>query len=99
MVYFKASEYVLCTADKAEQIARIDQCITALLALQIDTTGDQSIEEYTVDNGQTKIQTRYRSTAQITNSIFALRKLRNEIRNEGNRVIRLIDSKNLRNRS
>ena len=83
-----------------ERIARINAIIDALLLAQIDNIGKEGVLEYSLDDGQTKISTTYRSTSDISQAVMALERIKQVYDNQlRGRVTRLIDSKNLPGRS
>lgn len=96
LYYSSAQAYIQSAATRKEKVEKIDAVIDALLVAMSGMTENEGIKEYSLDNGQTKIQTEYRSAAAVTASIQSLTKLKNDLINQGNRVVRLIDSKNLR---
>lgn len=94
-VYDSAAIYIESADTLQEMIVRIDQIIAALLsaALKAATTGN--IDEYSLDDGQTKIRTKYKGADQIYVAIANFRKLRQVYVNGINgRVFRLVDSSN-----
>ena len=50
----------------------------------LDNIGNEPITEYSLDDGQVKIRTVYRSVEQMTKAIEALEKIKNKLLNELN---------------
>jgi hypothetical protein len=80
-----------CTSLK-DKIARIDSVIVALEDAALKSAGKQSIDEYWMDDGQTKVKAIYRSTEDIANAILDFERVRQMYINRLNtRVITLKD--------
>lgn len=74
--YNRASVYLATkTSDKAK-ITAIDAIINTLLASAADAASNEGIEEYWLDDGQTKIKTVYRDSESIYKGIVAFQRLR-----------------------
>lgn len=75
----------------------VDAIIDALLLQAADTAGTSNYSEYYLDDGQTRISTKYRSVMDVQAGIFAFERLRQMYLNRLNgRMIRLVDGKNFR---
>jgi hypothetical protein len=95
MYYDSCAIYIDSATTVAARIVRIDAVIDALESSMLKAAAGENISEYSLDDGQTKISTVYRSTDQIMNSIMGLEKLKQYYINRLNgRVVRLVDSKN-----
>lgn len=99
--YESAYDYLSVSANDTDRIAKLDVLIDALYeaATRAATTGN--INSYLIDNGQTRINTEYRSIDAIKKDIEGLEKLKemyvvryNNTRN--GRMTRLVDEKNFR---
>ncbi len=66
------------------RLGRIESIIDALELLQISVIPNSDKKEYMLDDGQTRIQTEYRSAKEIAGAIEAYDKLANKIRNKLN---------------
>lgn len=97
MVFDSAYIYLeTCTTLQAK-IAGIDAIITALTASALKAAGTGNLQEYSLDDGQTKIRTAYRNTTEITNAIKSFISIKNIYINQLNgRHMRLVDGKNFR---
>lgn len=83
-----------CTTVRAKIVA-IDAIIAALMLTAAKAASTDNIEEYWLDDGQTKIKTLYRGTAAVFESINAFEKLKQMYINQLNgRIVRLVDGKN-----
>jgi len=91
--------FIDSVTDMAAKVEAIDAIIAALLVIATSAAGNEDIEEYTLDDGQTKIRTRYRGMSAILKAIQDYEKLRQMYLNRLNgRVIRLVDSRSVLNR-
>lgn len=91
--------YIDSVTDMVAKVEAIDAIIAALLVIATSAVGNEDIEEYTLDDGQTKIRTRYRGMSAILKAIQDYEKLRQMYLNRLNgRVIRLVDSRSVLNR-
>lgn len=98
LVFKSASEYVeTCTSVKA-QIAAIDAIVTALFLVALKAAENGDISQYSLDNGQTVVQTTYRTAKDVADSIAAFKAIRKSLVNDriGIGMVRLVDSKNFR---
>lgn len=97
VVYDSAAIYIDGATSIKDKIVRIDSIINALLITAAESASTDNIEEYQLDDGQTKIKTIYRGTDAIFKSIKSFETLREMYRNKLNgRVFRLVDSKSFR---
>lgn len=70
-------EYIQSRSSLDAKIAAIEALIDAMLLNTIDTIDDSGTMAYTMDDGQMKVTTQYRSTTDITNGIRSLERLKN----------------------
>lgn len=83
--------YIESATSLLERIARIDAIILALEGQLLTATSNSDIISYNLDDGQVKIQTQYRSIAEINRGIEGLDALRQRLINQLNgrqRVLR-----------
>jgi hypothetical protein len=89
------SIYIESQTTKKNKIIAIDKIIDALLMTAAKAAAGESISEYSLDDGQTKIRTVRRTSKEIMASIAAFQSLKQAYINEINgRVFRLVDAKN-----
>lgn len=99
VVYDSAANYVNSCTTLEARIAAIDNIISSLLTTALTAVGKGDIAEYSLDDGQTKIKTMYRSADEITKSIEGFEKIKQayinqlDVARHGRRT-RLVDSKN-----
>lgn len=94
--YDSAYIYIDSASDLRSKITRMDAIIEALEDAALKGAATGHLTEYSLDDGQTKIKTAYRSVNEIFNAINAFSRLRQLYINRSNgRVMRLVDSKNL----
>jgi hypothetical protein len=97
VVYDSASIYIEGATSLCDKISRIDTIIDALMTTALNAAANDNIEEYWLDDGQSKIKTIYRGTGQIMESIKSFETIKQLYVNRLNgRVVRLVDSKSLR---
>jgi hypothetical protein len=99
MVYYdSAAIYVESAKTLKEKITRIDAIITALETQALVAAGNSIIQEYSLDDGQTKIRTMYKSAKDVALSIDAFEAIKQRYINQLNgRMTRLVDGKNFTN--
>ena len=92
-------EYIIDSTSLKERYDRICAIIEALENQQLAAAGNTDVEEYTLDDGQTKIKTVYRSPEQIAKAIDNYEKIKNRVLAQmtGTRIMRLGDAKSIRN--
>jgi hypothetical protein len=100
-IYESSATYIREAATLKEKITRIDAIITALEETALTAAAGDNVTSYTLDNGQTKINTMYRSAADIASSITAFEKIRVRYLNQlnGGSIVRLVDSSNFTRRN
>ena len=88
--------YILDAADLREKITRIDAVITKLEEMALLGADNMDITETSLDDGQTKIKTIYRSAAEIASTITKYMVIKNRYISELNGCrMSLIDSRNV----
>ena len=94
-IYEKASDYLGEATTLQDRITRINNIIDALELKAVDATESQYIEEYSLNDGQTQIRTRYRGIKGITDAINAFETIRQRYINQlQGRGTRLVDGQN-----
>jgi len=97
-VYDSASIYIDSRTTLRAKITAIDAIIAALEVSALKAAEGESIEEYWLDDGQTKIKTIRRTSQEIAKSILSFEQIKQRYINTLNgRVFRLIDGKNFNN--
>ena len=89
--------YIETATGLLERYNRVCAIITALEE-QLQNTGAENsdVEEYALDDGQTKIRTLYRSPSQIADAIFKFEKIKEMLLNKLNgRTVALRDWRGL----
>jgi hypothetical protein len=101
IVYENWSIYVTSRTDLRGQIANIKAVMTALRQQRLEAAANGNIsnmQEYSLDDGQTKIKTVYRSLNEINNALKVLEQELQQCYNQLNgRMVRLVDGKNFNN--
>jgi len=94
-VYFDSAYiYITSVSDMKSRLAKVRQVIDALLDLQIEAAVNDNIDEYWLDDGQTRIKMNYRSSADIAKAITDLERIEQTYLNRLNgRTARLVDGK------
>lgn len=97
IIYTSEVNYLETCESLVAKITAIDAIITALLTAAATFSPKDGIQEYWLDDGQTKIKTIYKGVDQIWRSIDNFKRLKNEYKEQltGGRVMRLVDGKNL----
>jgi len=75
MIIYTTKEYIQSQESLDAKIAAIEALIDAMLLNTIDTIDDSGTMSYSMDDGQMKVTTAYRSASEITKGILALEKL------------------------
>ncbi len=110
MIFESIPQYLETVNSLVQRLEKIDlilnQMENSMLASQGNSqTGEQArpgvdlVEEYSLDDGQTKIRTKYRDVSAFIGSYGQLMKLRNMIQarlnnNISGRILKLMDSSN-----
>lgn len=98
MIYYdSASVYIATATTNAEKLAKVEAIIAALEDTALKSASNDDLSEYSLDDGQTKIKTVYRSTADVLKSLRGFEQLRQMYINRLNgRVVRLFDEGSFR---
>lgn len=96
-VYYDSADiYVETGTTLREKIVKVDAIIEALETSALKAAGKNSIQEYTLNDGQTTIRAAYRSASEVEASITAFERIRQRYINRLNgRHMRFVDGKNL----
>lgn len=100
VIYDSAKIYIQSCKTAKEKIVALEAIIDALLLSALDAASSAGIDEYSLDDGQTKIKTKYRSVTAIKEAIDGFTTLKNMYISQINgRHIRLVSSDSfIRNR-
>jgi len=101
IVYETCGLYVVAQKTIEDKIAAIDAVIDALIASSLDMAAKDSIQEYSLNDGQTIIKTIYKGSVGIASAIRDFQRIRNVYVNQlnGGRMVRLVDSKAFQRRN
>ncbi len=80
-VFIDCFDFIRCSTNTTDKIARIDAIIVALDDSMLAGALKANIEEYSLDDGQTKIKTVFRDVKSIENAITALERRKNRLIN------------------
>lgn len=100
---FYASErlYIQGASDLKDLIQRIDNIIPILITAMASAALEDDVEEYRLDDGQTRINVRKRGVQAMTESIRGLERIKqmyvNELNGHVNRLVNHEDVRFLRN--
>ena len=92
--YNNAAAYIETATSVKAKIACIDDIIAGLLNSALAAVENEDVDEYWLDDGQTKIKTIYRSSAQIMSAISKYRALKNQYLNQVNGHIMTLRDRN-----
>jgi len=97
VVYDSAAIYIQSATTLKGKIEKMDAIIAALEDAALDSASKSGIDQYSLDDGQSKIMTKYRSLEDINASITAFEMQRQRYVNRLNgRQVRLVDGRSLR---
>lgn len=98
IIYFDSADiYINQGVNVDDKIVRLNAIITALEDAILKGAATGNLSEYSLDDGQTKIRTVYRSLTEATNALTALETIRQRWINQKNgRHMRFMDGKNFR---
>lgn len=87
-------QYIIDSTSLKQRYDRIQSIITALENQQLLMVGNSDVVSYSLDDGQTRISTNYRSADQIAKAIEQYEKIlyRIEAQITGTRIVRLADA-------
>lgn len=88
-------QYVIDSVDLKQRYDRIKAIITALENQQLLSVGKAGTISYSLDDGQTRISTQYRSFDQVAKAIESYEKILTRIESQitGTRIVALRDAK------
>lgn len=99
VLYDSAKIYIESCTTLEAKIAGINLILDALESTALEAAGKGDVTEYSLDDGQTKIKTVYRSPMEVANAITAFETIKQRYVNKLNgRVVRMIDSKSFTRR-
>lgn len=95
MVYEGEASYIVTATDVNDRITRLRSIITALENQMIIAAADAGIDEYSMNDGQVTIRTKYRDPEAIAKAIEAFTKILDRLiaKSSGTRIISLRDAK------
>jgi hypothetical protein len=82
--FYTISQYIDCKTNLLEKIGAIDSMIAAMELKILDATGSAEYDEYSMDDGQMKVRTKYRSVEDVLAGIKALEQLKQRYVNRHN---------------
>lgn len=96
MVIFETCAiYISSQTTLKAKIAAIDAVIDALISSALIMAGNDSIQEYSLNDGQTIIKTIYKGSVGIASAIRDFQRIRNVYVNQLNgRMVRAVDGRN-----
>ena len=80
-IYLNFIEYIRCSENTQEKIARINAIIEALEDAELSGASKAHLEEYQLDDGQDKVKVIYSDLKSIENTILALEKRKQRLIN------------------
>ena len=84
MIIQTVKEYIQSKDSLIAKITAIEALIDAMLLNTIDAIEDSGTASYTLDDGQMKVSTEFRSAKEIASGVLALEKLLNNYTNKYN---------------
>lgn len=97
VTYHSETAYIRSASDLKSKIQRIDNIIEALEDVILNAAGNQDISSYSVDDGQTSINTSYRNVEEAEAAVERFERRRQKYLNQLNgRQIRLMDENNFK---
>ena len=91
------SQYLESKPDLLCKIKAINDLIAALELKLLDTVGTAGYDEYSMDDGQMKVRTKYRSTADVSAGITALEIIKQRYVNQHNGRVTVFRGGNITN--
>jgi hypothetical protein len=92
IVYSSIRVYIQSASELCDKIARLDQVIDALLLAAVGAAENSDVESYVLNDGQSTIQTNYRTPEDIAEAIEKFELIRQRYVNRFNgRIVRLVD--------
>lgn len=97
VIYDGAAKFIETATCLQDRVDKVQAIIDALYNTALVSAGNDDIEEYMLDDGQSKIRTIYKGTEAVLKSIHSFEKIKQMYINQINgRVVRMVDSKSLR---
>jgi len=97
VTYDSEFDYIASATSDKDKIAKMQAIINVLEETALKAATSQNIDEYWLDDGQTKIKTVYRGMKEIMAGTTAIDTLMQRYINRlQGRVVRLVDEKNFR---
>ncbi len=94
--YDKCGLYINSKTTARERIAAIDEIITALMGVVLESIGTANITEFTLNDGQTVIKGVYRKAQDVIDAVTDLERVKQFYINQINgRMHRAVEGKNL----
>lgn len=99
MIYYDSCAlYISSTQDPRERIKKIDLIIDMLMTTGLSSAENADVNEYSLDDGQSKIKTVFNSPDKVISAINGFEKIRNIYINRINgRVTRLVPGSSIIN--
>lgn len=90
-------QYIINSTSLKEKYDRLCSIVDALELQMVSAAANADVEAYTLDDGQTRINTQYRSSESIAKAIIMFERLKNSTLEKllGTRVIALRDAKSV----
>lgn len=82
--FYTISQYIECKTTLLDKINAIDAMIAAMELKIVDATGSAEYDEYSMDDGQMKVRTKYRSIEDVLAGIKSLETLKQRYVNRHN---------------
>jgi len=90
-------QYIIDSKSLKERYDRLCQIIAALELQMVSASANADIESYSLDDGQTRINTTYRSSESIAKAILGFEQIKTRVMEQllGTRVVALRDAKTI----
>jgi len=98
VIYQSFEQYIQSSTTIQDKIAKLDLVIDKLLDTALTSAGTDNYLEYSIDDGQSKVSTKYKGTDAVMRSVKAFEQLRDyyktKLENNTGRVTQLVDRRN-----
>ena len=91
---YSISNYIECRSTLHDKIVAINSLIEAMELKLLDVTESTAFDEYSMDDGQMKIRTKYRSVADVMVGLTGLEQLKQRYVNRLNGRVTVLRSGN-----
>jgi len=91
---YSISNYIECRSTLHDKIVAINSLIEAMELKLLDVTESTAFDEYSMDDGQMKIRTKYRSVADVMAGLTGLEQLKQRYVNRLNGRVTVLRSGN-----